>query len=79
METCYKVMRRDRIRSLRLRAARFEFEPEVAAKLARLGVDITERPISYAGRTHREGKKIRAKDFFIALWMLLRCRWKARA
>lgn len=71
METCYKVLRRDVLRRLRLRAERFEFEPEVTAQLARLGCRIVERPIRYEGRTRQAGKKIRAKDFFIALRVLL--------
>ncbi len=75
METCYKIVRRDRLMRLKLRAARFEFEPEVTAKLAKSGVTIVEQPIGYHGRTRREGKKIRAKDFFIAVWVLLRCRF----
>lgn len=72
METCYKVMGRKLLTGLRLRTNRFEFEPEVTAKLAARGVRITEVPISYRGRTRREGKKIRAKDFVIAVWTLLR-------
>lgn len=75
METCYKIIRRDLLCRLRLRAARFEFEPEVTAKLARLGCRIVERPIRYEGRTRHEGKKIRAKDFLIALQVLLANRW----
>jgi len=74
METCYKLMTRARLRSLRLRAKRFEFEPEVTAQLGRQGVDITEVPISYCGRSYLEGKKIRARDFLMALWTLLRYR-----
>ena len=71
METCYKIVRRDRLTGLNLRASRFEFEPEVTAKLAKRGVSIVEQPTNYDGRTHGEGKKIRAKDFFIAVWVLL--------
>ncbi len=74
METCYKMMRRRQLVSLRIRAGAFEFEPEVTAKLARQGVCVAEVPISYHGRTRGEGKKIRAKDFFIALWALIRYR-----
>ncbi len=75
METCYKVMKRAHLKSLRLRCNRFEFEPEVMVKLARQRRTILERPISYRGRSLREGKKIRANDFFIALWTLLRYRF----
>ncbi len=74
METCYKLLPRDLLRYLRVRADRFEFEPEITAKLARSGVSIVEWPISYHGRTRREGKKIKASDFLIALWVLLRYR-----
>lgn len=75
METCYKVMRREQVRSLRLRCDRFETEPELVAKLAKQGCRFVDVPIAYRGRSRREGKKIRAKDFFIALWTLLRYRF----
>jgi len=71
METCYKVMRRSRIQSIRLSAKRFDFEPEITAKLMRQGLPIREIPISYHGRTVEEGKKIKARDFFIAIWALV--------
>ncbi|HAM40909.1 MAG TPA: glycosyl transferase [Candidatus Omnitrophica bacterium] len=77
METCYKVMRHEQLRSLRLRCNRFEFDPEVIAKLAKQGRRFLDIPIAYHGRSRREGKKIRPKDFFLAVWTLLRCRfWK---
>lgn len=75
METCYKLMRREQLASLKLRSSRFEFEPEVTAKLSRRGIPIVEVPIAYRGRDWRAGKKIRAKDFFIAVWTLWRHRW----
>ncbi len=75
METGYKAMKREHLTALRLRCDRFEFEPEVMAKLAKQGRRILEVPIPYRGRSRREGKKIRAKDFFIALWTLLRYRF----
>lgn len=74
METCYKVLRREQLETMALRANRFEFEPEVTAQLAKRNIGIHEIPISYDGRTGREGKKIGAKDFFIAMWTLVRCR-----
>lgn len=74
METCYKLIRRELLQDLQLRANRFEFEPEITAQLARRGITIIEQPISYRGRSVREGKKIRAKDLFIAAWTLLRGR-----
>ena len=73
--TCYKVMPRRLLQRLDLRARRFECETEITAKLARQGVRITELPIAYHGRTRREGKKIRAKDFFLNVRTLLRCRF----
>jgi glycosyltransferase involved in cell wall biosynthesis len=77
METCYKVFRRDIIQGLTLRSDRFGFEPEVTAKIARRrpAVRVYEVPISYAGRTYEEGKKIRLKDAFNALYCILRYRY----
>lgn len=74
METCYKVFRREIIQSMTLRSNRFGFEPEVTAKLARHrpAVRIYEVPISYAGRTYEEGKKIGLKDAFNALYCIIR-------
>ncbi len=62
METCYKAIRGDLARALRLRSNRFGFEPEVTARLARANARVFEVPISYAGRTYEEGKKIGWKD-----------------
>lgn len=72
METCYKLVRMDLLRSLRLNADRFDFEPEITTKLVRKGVSILEMPIRYTGRTASEGKKIKARDFFIAIRVLFR-------
>lgn len=72
METCYKVFRADIVKNLKLRANRFTFEPEVTALLAKKKIKIIELPISYHGRTAEEGKKIKAKDFFFAVLILLR-------
>ncbi|HEX9780329.1 MAG TPA: glycosyltransferase [bacterium] len=72
--TCYKVMPAAWLRAARVRANRFEFDPEMSAKLARLGARVIERPIGYRGRTRGQGKKIRAKDFFLSAWALIRCR-----
>lgn len=68
METCYKAIRGDLARSLRLTADRFGFEPEVTARLAQAGARIYEVPISYSGRTYAEGKKIGWKDGVAAFW-----------
>ncbi len=72
METCYKVVRTDLLQSLPLRAERFGIEPEITARLAQAGARIWEVPISYAGRTYAEGKKIGWKDGVAAIWHILR-------
>jgi len=77
METCYKLFRREVIQQLapRLRENRFGIEPEITAKVAGLpGIRIHERPISYAGRTYAEGKKITWRDGFRALWCIVKYR-----
>ena len=71
METCYKAIRTDITKDLKLRANRFTFEPEITALLAKRKNKIKEIPISYHGRTAKEGKKIKAKDFIFAIMMLL--------
>ncbi|MBM3270509.1 MAG: flippase-like domain-containing protein [Candidatus Sericytochromatia bacterium] len=75
METCYKVIRGDIARSIRIESDRFDFEPEITAKLLRLGHRITEVPISYHGRQFHEGKKITWKDGFAAIRALFRYRF----
>ena len=77
METCYKIIPVGLMRSLQLRARRFDFEPEVTSKLAKRGVRIVELPIRYAGRTASEGKKIKARDFFMAMQTLFQERWRS--
>ena len=72
METGYKAFRAEVLRQIQLRSRRFTFEPEVTAKIARLGVRIYEVPISYSGRTYAEGKKIHWKDGVSALGAILR-------
>jgi SAM-dependent methyltransferase len=72
METGYKVFRTEVLRSISLRSHRFDFEPEVTARIARRGLRIYEVPISYAGRTYAEGKKIKWKDGLAALWAIVR-------
>jgi len=73
--TCYKMMKTDLLRSLNLRCERFEFCPEVIAKLSRRKITIIELPISYAPRTIEEGKKIRWRDGIEALWTLVKFRF----
>ncbi len=72
METCYKAFRREVIQKIDLRETRFGFEPEVTAKVARMGCRIYEVGISYSGRTYAEGKKIGWRDGLRALWCIVR-------
>ncbi|HUI50917.1 MAG TPA: glycosyltransferase family 2 protein [Terriglobales bacterium] len=74
METCYKVFRREVLANIRLKSDRFGFEPEITAKIAKGDWRIYEVPISYAGRTYEEGKKITWKDGVQALWCIVRYR-----
>jgi glycosyltransferase involved in cell wall biosynthesis len=75
METCYKLFDRELLDGIRLRSDRFDFEPEVTAKLLRRGVRIYEVPISYSGREFDEGKKITWRDGVVALWTLVKYRF----
>src|SRR5574341_77286 len=75
METCYKLIKADLLKKITLRSRRFEFEPEITAKLLKIKVRIFEVPISYAGREYEEGKKITWRDGFSALWTLLKYRF----
>lgn len=75
METCYKVFRREVIGSMRLRSNRFGFEPEVTARVAKGRWRVYEVPISYAGRSYEEGKKITWKDGVTTFFAILRYRF----
>lgn len=75
METCYKLFDRTVLDGITINASRFEFEPEITAKLLRRGIRIYEVPISYTGREFEEGKKITWRDGFIALWTLVKYRF----
>ena len=75
METCYKVFRREVLEGIRLKSNRFGFEPEITAKVAKGNWRVYEVPISYAGRTYEEGKKITWKDGVQALWCIIRFRF----
>jgi glycosyltransferase involved in cell wall biosynthesis len=75
METCYKCFRADVVKDIPLRAKRFEFEPEVTAKVLKRGHRIFEVPISYYGREYHEGKKISWRDAPLAFWILLKYRF----
>jgi len=75
--TCYKCFRADVIKAITIDSDRFDWEPEVTAKVLRSGIDIVEVPISYRPRSFAEGKKIGVKDGLTALWTLARYRfWK---
>jgi glycosyltransferase involved in cell wall biosynthesis len=74
MQTCYKLFERSLLDGITLRAERFEFEPEVTAKILRRGIRIYEVPISYTGREFDEGKKITWRDGVTALWTLVKYR-----
>src|SRR4051795_7263686 len=75
METCYKVMRTEVLRSMTLEANGFGIEPELTAKIFKRGYRVYEVPISYDGRGYEEGKKIGWRDGVVALWVLLRYRF----
>ena len=75
METCYKVFRADVIKSIDIACDDFGSEPEITAKIARVpGIRIWQMPVSYAPRSHAEGKKIDVRDGVLALWYILRFR-----
>ena len=76
--TAYKAFRASVLRQIGLKCRRFEFCPEVTAKLGRLGYRIHEVPIGYNARGIDEGKKIRSRDGFEALWTLVRYRFLPR-
>jgi glycosyltransferase involved in cell wall biosynthesis len=75
METCYKAVRADVLRRLRLTSDRFGLEPEITARLAQWGARIYEVPISYHGRTYAEGKNIGWRDGIEALWLIFKFRF----
>ncbi len=74
METCYKLIKTEVLKSLNLKSSGFEIEPEITAKLLKKGYKIYEVPISYRGRSYHEGKKIGWRDGVTSVWMLLRLR-----
>jgi glycosyltransferase involved in cell wall biosynthesis len=75
METCYKVMRTDVLRSMELKSDGFGIEPEITAKVFKRRYKVYEVPISYDGRGYDEGKKITWRDGVVALWVLLKYRF----
>lgn len=74
LETAYKAFRRELAQSIPLTCRRFEFDPEITAKVLRRGERIIEVPITYNARTFEEGKKIGWVDFFKAIWTLIKFR-----
>jgi glycosyltransferase involved in cell wall biosynthesis len=72
METCYKAFRAELVKNMPLRSRRFGIEPELTAKFARMRSRIYEVPISYAGRSYIEGKKIGWKDGIAAVWTIIK-------
>jgi glycosyltransferase involved in cell wall biosynthesis len=76
METCYKAFRADILKRITIRSDRFDFEPEITAKILKAGLKIREVPISYRGRTWSEGKKISWRDGFAALRALIKYRFR---
>ena len=75
METCYKAVRADVLKNLRLQSDRFGIEPEITTRLAQWGARIYEIPISYHGRTYLEGKNIGWRDGVQAIWLLIKFRF----
>ncbi len=75
METCYKVFRAEIFQDIIIRSNRFDFEPEITAKVLKQKVRLYELPISYFGRDYTEGKKITWKDGVHAIWALVKYRF----
>lgn len=75
METCYKAFRRNLLQGVKLYSQGFEIEPELTIKLSRIGARFVETPVSYRGRKFDEGKKIRWKDGFSAIFHIFRFRY----
>jgi len=75
METCFKAMRVDVVRSMTLRSNRFGIEPELTAKIFKRGYRVYEIPITYDGRGYEDGKKITWRDGVVAVWTLIRYRF----
>jgi len=75
METCYKLIPGDFARKVDIKSHRFDFEPEITAKILKSGLRIREVPISYKGRTHIEGKKITWRDGLRAVYSLIKYRF----
>ena len=79
MEVCYKAFRREVLQQIVIEEDRFGFEPEITAKVSRLGCRIFEVGVSYAGRTYDEGKKIGWRDGLRAVWCILKYNLRPRS
>lgn len=75
METCYKMFRKEVVKNISLRANRFDFEPEITAKITKAGYKILEVPIKYQARSREAGKKLTWKDGVKAIWALIKYRF----
>jgi glycosyltransferase involved in cell wall biosynthesis len=75
METCFKMIRADVLKRMRLTSHGFDIEPEITAKLFKSGARVYEVPITYEGRDYDEGKKITGLDGLPALWSLVKHRF----
>jgi glycosyltransferase involved in cell wall biosynthesis len=75
METCFKAMRVDVLRSMTLKSNRFGIEPEITAKIFKRGYRVYEIPITYDGRGYEDGKKITWRDGVVAVWTLVKYRF----
>ncbi len=75
METGYKIFKTEVLKKIKIESNRFGFEPEITAKVARMGCRIYEIPISYSGRDYSEGKKINWKDGIAALYWIIKYNW----
>ncbi len=75
METCYKIFHRDVFKNIIIKSNRFNFEPEITAKVIKAGYKIKEVPISYQSRSFKEGKKIGWRDGISAIWTIIKYRF----
>ncbi|HEY5530420.1 MAG TPA: glycosyltransferase family 2 protein [Candidatus Anoxymicrobiaceae bacterium] len=75
METCYKLFTREALEGIEIKSDKFNFEPEITAKILKKKIRVYEVPVSYAGREYEEGKKITWRDGFSALWALVKYRF----
>jgi glycosyltransferase involved in cell wall biosynthesis len=76
METCYKLFRKEIIKKVKLKSNDFSIEPEITAKILKKGIRIKEVPVTYNPRTKKDGKKMKWRHGFTAIWTLLYLRFK---